>query len=131
MVSTRNPEADLFIVLAYDTLRGAKSNGDRYESLHTVWNGFNQAFRRVFPGVDPIAYTRYLADEGLVQLGIARGGAFLKPCRRFIEEAQRGQEELGLVFLRFLEDVAATARPCNKPWEPGDAMKRLKDLGYL
>jgi hypothetical protein len=130
MTFERNREADLFVVLAYETLRADNPKGGKYEKIHTVWNGFNQLFRKLFPGIDPVSYTKGLAEEGMIQLSAATGGAFLKPCKHFQIEAQTGQEELGLKVLKFLEDYAAAQKPVAKTWQPGDMVKRLEELGY-
>ncbi len=126
----RNPEIDLFVVLAYETLRAPKPDGSRYDKLHTVWNGFNKAFRQIFPGVDPVKYCQLLADEGCVQTSPAKGGAFLKPSPRFILEAQAGQEELGVRLLRYLEGIAPTDNGVTCCCGKTDAGKRLEELGF-
>jgi hypothetical protein len=45
------------------------------ERFHTVFSGFNRAFREYFPGLDPVAETRKLADSGKIRIFPARGGA--------------------------------------------------------
>jgi hypothetical protein len=131
MTFERIPEVDLFIVLAHEVLRAEKpKGGERYEKVHTVWSGFNTAFRKLFPGLDPVKYVNGLAENGLVQISPARGGAFLKPYQKFSCEVQKGQEELGMKILRFLEDFSARNQPATVKWKPGDTAKFLKDMGY-
>lgn len=46
----------------------------KYKGIHTVFSGFNDAFRRHF-GEDPVVATKALADAGKIALRIAKGGA--------------------------------------------------------
>ena len=130
MFRERIPEADLFIVLAYDTLRADMDKGEKYQNLHTVWNGFNRIFRLLFPGFDVVAYTKFLAEEELVIMSPARGGMFLRPSKTLIAEAQKGQEELGLRMLRYLEDFVASERGAPSSWIPESTSAALTRLGY-
>ncbi len=47
---------------------------DGYKGIHTVFSGFNEAFRQYFDR-DPVEATKALADEGKIVLRIAKGGA--------------------------------------------------------
>lgn len=71
-MSRLTPEA--FILEAIVKLRAtdAKSKG-----IHSVFSGFNEAFRSYFPGEDPVAWTKKLADEGKLVTRLVRGGAML------------------------------------------------------
>lgn len=62
-----------FILEAIAKLRAptAKSRG-----IHSVFSGFNEAFRSYFPGEDP-AWTTKLASEGKIATRLVRGGAML------------------------------------------------------
>jgi hypothetical protein len=44
--------------------------------LHTVWSGFNTAYRTYF-GSDPVAATKALADKGIIASRPFKGGALL------------------------------------------------------
>lgn len=61
-----------FIERAVKTLR----KGD-YKGIHTVYSGFNAAFRKVFPGDNPVEVTRNLEQEGKIVVKLARGGAMI------------------------------------------------------
>lgn len=63
-----------FILEAIVKLRApdAKSRG-----IHSVFSGFNEAFRTYFPGEDPVAWTQKLAAEGKLVTRVVRGGAML------------------------------------------------------
>lgn len=64
------PEA--FVHRAIRTLRTPKSKG-----IHSVYSGFNDAFKRYFPDLDPVATTTRLAQEGRIELRPVRGGVML------------------------------------------------------
>ena len=61
-----------FVIRAIETLRNPP-----YKGIHTVYSGFNQAFREYFPGLDPIDITRQMAEEGTIVIRLAKGGAIL------------------------------------------------------
>lgn len=58
-----------FTLRAISALRVGK-----YKGIHTVFSGFNNAYRKYF-GEDPVAATKALADAGKIVLRIAKGGA--------------------------------------------------------
>ena len=129
-VIERDAEVDLFIVLAYETLRVKKGGSGKYEHIHTVWSGFNAAFKKIFEGFDAIAYTNMLEKDGFLKISPAKGGVFLKPLPHFIEVAQEGQEELGLRMLSFLEEVVGLNSKVVNPWRKGNASESLARLGH-
>jgi len=47
-----------------------------YKGIHSVYSGFNQAFRNYF-GADPIAATNALAKEGKITIRPVKGGVML------------------------------------------------------
>lgn len=80
-----------FILEAIVKLRAptAKSKG-----IHSVFSGFNEAFRAYFPGEDPVAWTKKLADEGKLATRLVRGGAMLYLPGDAPAGATRGAEAL-------------------------------------
>lgn len=48
-----------------------------YKGIHSVYSGFNQAFKNYFEGEDPIKVTTRLAEEGKIIIRPARGGVVL------------------------------------------------------
>lgn len=48
-----------------------------YKGIHTIYSGFNEAFRKYFPEDDPIAVTNKLSQEGKIVLRPAKGGVML------------------------------------------------------
>lgn len=49
---------------------------DPYKGIHSVYSGFNDAFRTYFDD-DPIKWTNQLSKEGVIELRPARGGMML------------------------------------------------------
>ncbi len=60
-----------FIIRAIKKLRKPP-----YRGIHTVYSGFNQAFRNYFDA-DPIAVTNKLAQEGKIMIRPVKGGVML------------------------------------------------------
>ena len=48
-----------------------------YAGIHSVYSGYNEAFRKYFPNSDPVTCTTQLAKEGLIQVEPFKGGVFL------------------------------------------------------
>lgn len=59
-----------FIRRAIKKLRG------NYKGIHTVYTGFNQAFKDYF-GTNPVEATQKLAKEGKVNIRPVKGGVIL------------------------------------------------------
>jgi hypothetical protein len=61
-----------FVIRAIETLRVQP-----YKGIHSVYSGFNVAFREYFPGLDPVEVTTELARAGRLAIRPARGGVIL------------------------------------------------------
>ncbi len=48
-----------------------------YKGIHTVYSGFNTAFKKYFDGEDPVAATNKLAAEGKIIIRPVKGGVML------------------------------------------------------
>lgn len=48
-----------------------------YKGIHSVYSGFNNAFKEYFNGDDPVEVTNRLAKEGKIGLRPVRGGVML------------------------------------------------------
>jgi len=59
-----------FIRRAIKKLRG------KYQGIHTVYSGFNQAFKEYF-GTNPIDTTQRLAKEGKISIRPVKGGVMI------------------------------------------------------
>lgn len=60
-----------FVLKAIETLRKKE-----YKGIHTVYSGFNQAFRNYF-GTDPVAATKALSEAGKIVIHGTKGGVML------------------------------------------------------
>lgn len=48
-----------------------------YKGIHTVYSGFNEAFKKYFEGEDPVKVTNQLAGEGKIVIRPVKGGVML------------------------------------------------------
>lgn len=60
-----------FVVKAIKKLRKPP-----YKGIHSVYSGFNQAFKEYF-GTNPVATTQKLAEEGKITIRPVKGGVML------------------------------------------------------
>jgi len=50
---------------------------DAYKGIHTVYSGFNEAFKDYFKGENPVEVTNALAAQGRIVIRPVRGGVML------------------------------------------------------
>lgn len=50
---------------------------DGYKGIHSVYSGFNEAFKKYFGGENPVEATNGLAKEGKIVVRPVRGGVML------------------------------------------------------
>jgi hypothetical protein len=48
-----------------------------YKGIHSVYSGFNSAFKKYFDGENPVEVTNKLAKEGKIIIRPVKGGAML------------------------------------------------------
>ena len=48
-----------------------------YKGIHTVYSGFNEAFKKYFENEDPIKTTNQLASNGKIVIRPVKGGVML------------------------------------------------------
>jgi hypothetical protein len=48
-----------------------------YKGIHTVFSGFNDAFKKYFEGENPVEVTNKLAQEGKIVIRPVKGGVML------------------------------------------------------
>ena len=82
-----------FIVRAIKKLRQPP-----YKGIHSVYSGFNQAFRAYFDK-DPVEATTRLAQEGKIATRPVKGGALL-----YLPEEAPGAAASANVLSKILED---------------------------
>ena len=61
-----------FVKLAISKLRL-----ENYKGIHTVYSGFNEAFKTYFDGANPIEATGAMAEAGKIMLRPVKGGVML------------------------------------------------------
>ncbi|MBI5194809.1 MAG: hypothetical protein HZA10_00635 [Nitrospirae bacterium] len=61
-----------------------------YKGIHTVYSGFNEAFKKYFPGENPIEATNKLAHEGKIVIRPVKGGVML-----YLPEDAPGFKDVG------------------------------------
>lgn len=73
-------------------------NASKSKGIHSVWSGFNQAFREYFGG-DPIRITQDLAKKGLIEIRPARRGVMIYlPGEAPISRKDLGKEALSKIL---------------------------------
>jgi hypothetical protein len=50
---------------------------DNFKGIHTVFSGFNNAFKKYFEGENPVEVTNKLAEEGKIVIRPVKGGVML------------------------------------------------------
>jgi hypothetical protein len=78
-----------FIRRAIETLRS-----QNYRGIHSVYSGFNEAFKQYFPGEDPVQATTALAAIGKIQLMPVKGGVMIYLPGDAPAKLNRGEEAL-------------------------------------
>jgi len=51
--------------------------GEGYKGIHSVYSGFNSAFKKYYDGENPVEVTTQLAKEGKIVLRPVKGGVML------------------------------------------------------
>lgn len=85
MEETKKLTEEEFVVQAIKKLRR-----EPFRGIHSVYSGFNEAFRKYF-GTDPVKATNRLAEEGKIETRSFKGGVMLflpgeAPKRPSVEE---------------------------------------------
>lgn len=83
-----------FIRLAIVRLRNANFKG-----IHSVYSGFNEAFRRYFEGADPVKVTTEFAGAGRLVIRPAKNGVmlYLSEDAPQGDRAERALKKMGLI----------------------------------
>ena len=67
---------------------------ENYKGIHTVYSGFNQAFKDYYPGVNPIDTTNALEKEGKIVIRPVKGGVMLYFPEEAPAQAQTAKDAL-------------------------------------
>ena len=54
-----------------------KLRTEPYKGIHSVYSGFNEAFKKYFDGQDPVQVTNQLAEAGKISIRPVKGGVVL------------------------------------------------------
>ena len=60
-----------------------------YKGIHTVFSGFNEAFRKYFDGADPVEATKELVKKGIIVSRPARRGAYILLAEDATDNSQK------------------------------------------
>ena len=60
-----------------------------YKGIHTVFSGFNEAFRKYFDGADPVEATKELVEKGIIVSRPARRGAYILLAEDATDNSQK------------------------------------------
>jgi hypothetical protein len=99
-------DAEEFVRLAIAKLRLAN-----YKGIHSVYSGFNEAFKTYFEGANPIEMTGELARQGKITLRPVKGGVML-----YLPEdgPQMSRGDAALMKMGLLEKPANSERRSGK-----------------
>lgn len=75
-----------------------KLRKDNYKGIHTVYSGFNQAFKKHFGEDDPIKVTNELAAQGKIVVRPVRGGVMLYIPEEAPRTPNKGDEALDKIL---------------------------------
>jgi hypothetical protein len=70
-----------------------------YKGIHTVYSGFNEAFKKYFDNENPIEVTNKLASEGKIVIRPVKGGVMLYLPEDAPAAKTRGEDALGKMGL--------------------------------
>lgn len=66
-----------FVLWAIDKLKSVGKDGKTYKGIHSVYSGFNEAFKAYFVGENPVTVTTDLKTKGVIDISFAKGGVML------------------------------------------------------
>lgn len=65
-----------------------------YKGIHTVFSGFNEAFKKYFEGENPVEVTNKLAKDGKIVVRPVKGGVMLYLPQDAPIQPARGEDAL-------------------------------------
>jgi hypothetical protein len=72
---------------------------DGYKGIHTVYSGFNEAFKKYFDGADPVQATNKLAGEDKIIIRPVKGGVMLYLPEDTPQKGQTAEDALSKMGL--------------------------------
>jgi hypothetical protein len=86
---TKKISIEEFVRLAIVKLRN-----EPYKGIHSVYSGFNEAFKNYYSGQDPVQATNQLAEDGKLVIRPMKGGVVLYLPEEAPLIKSRGEEAL-------------------------------------
>ncbi len=86
---TKKISTEEFVRLAIVKLRN-----EPYKGIHSVYSGFNEAFKNYYSGQDPVQATNQLAEDGKIVIRPMKGGVVLYLPEEAPLIKSRGEEAL-------------------------------------
>lgn len=137
----RRTELAVFALVAFGKFQ---ERAPEYPRVHTVFSGFNEAFREFFSDEDPVRCMKQLASEGLIEFRLARGGAVYRPSIDLLREPTDEERAIAFRVGKFLTGFLAAhtaAKNGNQKRKPveeeaeklfaaGKSVEALRLLGY-
>lgn len=81
------------------TIRAIKNLRNKgYKGIHSVYSGFNQAFRTQFPTLDVVQETKKLNEQGKIHIELRKGGAMLYLPDELPESKDRSKEVIAKIL---------------------------------
>jgi hypothetical protein len=71
-----------------------KLRSEPYKGVHSVYSGFNEAFKKYYGGQDPVGFTNGLAEDGKIVIRPMKGGVVLYLPEEAPEIKSRADEAL-------------------------------------
>jgi hypothetical protein len=96
--SKGNLSPEEFVIKAIERLRVPP-----YKGIHSVYSGFNNAFREYFPLLDPVDFTSQMVSEGKLVTRPVKGGVLIYKA----DEVQ-GNSNINDILKRITEDNTGT-----------------------
>ena len=77
----------------------ARLRNEPYKGIHSVYSGFNEAFKKYFEGGDPIKLTNQMAEDGRIVIRPVKGGVvlYLPEDGPKISRADEALKKMGLL----------------------------------
>lgn len=67
---------------------------DAFKGIHSVFSGFNDAFKKYYGGGNPVEVTNKLAEEGKIVIRPAKGGVMLYLSEEAPSEKNKADDAL-------------------------------------
>ena len=87
-----------------------------YKGIHSVYSGFNNAFKKYFDGENPVDVTNRLAKEGKIIIRPVKGGVHTQSVERAHDHTGPAAGTGALVQLRYVFSLVDGSDAEIHPW---------------